>query len=567
MAAPPSLRAAPGAGPAGPVEPAGAMRIALWILGPLLAVVAYFYGLDSIHIPGIGDEALYTQIARVTAASGRWLPLRWEHGINDTKPPMLFWQAIVTTARGTHFNHWTLRGPIVLYSLAVALLAGLLAWRLSGRRATGLLAGMIYLGFLSTVQQGRPFLINAPETFFLFAPLVLVMLAPRLDGRAVLACGLCLGMAALYKSFFLVAAGTAGIGCVLFRRSDLDPGRWLGRYGAFCLAIALIGLAVFSLWLALDPHPELVVRQFVGHENAGKFRAEGFVGGLFTGRYTIFRIWLGDFANAGLYAVLLAGFLVLTLRTRASLTLPEREIWWYVLAFLVVYSFPAQRQENYILPTCAALAVLMALRWQAIGPAWFVVSHALVGVVLLLSLGVRLRIEQLAGARLFTALDYGSVALGLLLVATGLARGPWRRELFPLAVFVVLLSESLFLQPFSRHFSAATCARLDGATVYFPSTSVESQEKYRFVLPGARVAGYVGSPLPWLTESTFVAIRVPYGHPLPGGVRPIEEIRSLRTRHSPREIRDMVLRGRLDLLADRLVIVEPARGAKAAAER
>jgi 4-amino-4-deoxy-L-arabinose transferase-like glycosyltransferase len=565
MAAPERVRAAAAAEAGIPGPPAGPLRAALRVLGPLLAVFAYFFGLDSIHIPGIGDEALYTQIARVTAESGRWLPLRWEHGINDTKPPMLFWQAIVTTARGTHFNHWTLRGPIVLFSLAVALLAGLLAWRLSGRRATGALAGMIYLGFLSTVQQGRPFLINAPETFFLFAPLVLVMLLPRPGLRAVLACGLCLGMAALYKSFFLVAAGTAGVGSALLVRSDLRPGPWLRRYGAFCLAIALIGLALFALWPLLDPDPGQVLRQFVGHENAGKFRWDGFVGGLFTGRYTLLRIWLGDFANAGLYAVLLAGFLVLTVRRRASLSPPERELWGYVLAFLVVYSFPAQRQENYVLPSCAALAVLMALRWESIGAAWFVASHALVGVVLLLSLGVQLRIEQLAGARLFTAWNYGTVALGLLLVAVGLVRGSWRRELFPLAVFVVLVAESSFLQPFSHRFPEATCAQLRGATVYFPSTSVESQEKYRFVLPGARVRGYFGSPLPWLSESTFVAIRVPYGQPLPAGVTPVDEIRSLRTRHSARELRDMIFHGRFDLLADRLVIVRAVTGAQAVA--
>jgi len=149
-------------------------HIALFIVGPLLALTAYFYGLDSIHIPKIGDEPPYLQITRVTAESGSMLPLVWDGGINNTKPPMLFWQGILTTGWGKYWNPWTLRGPVVLYSMVIALVIGLFARKLSGDALTGLMGGLIYLGFLSTIQHGRPFLTNPPETLFLFLPLVVM---------------------------------------------------------------------------------------------------------------------------------------------------------------------------------------------------------------------------------------------------------------------------------------------------------------------------------------------------------------------------------------------------------
>jgi 4-amino-4-deoxy-L-arabinose transferase-like glycosyltransferase len=172
-------------------------NVALFIIGPLVALTAYLYGLDSIHIPKIGDEPPYLQIARVTAESGRMLPLVWEKGINNTKPPMLFWQGILTSGWGKHWNLWTLRGPIVLYSFAIALLIGLFTRSLSGDARAGLVAGLIYLGFLSTIQHGRPFLTNAPETLFLFLPLVIMFRADSTTVRNTLLCGFCFGMAAL----------------------------------------------------------------------------------------------------------------------------------------------------------------------------------------------------------------------------------------------------------------------------------------------------------------------------------------------------------------------------------
>src|SRR5512136_3383375 len=104
-------------------------------LAAAVAVGAYVYGLDSINAPTIGDEPLYIQITRVTAASGRWLPLLSESGITDTKPPFLFWQGIVSTGWGAAWDLWHLRLPVVATSLLTAGLAAWLAARIAGRGA------------------------------------------------------------------------------------------------------------------------------------------------------------------------------------------------------------------------------------------------------------------------------------------------------------------------------------------------------------------------------------------------------------------------------------------------
>src|SRR5512136_2798440 len=106
-------------------------RLAWYGIVAVLAVFTYFYGLDSQHIPKNGDEYPYEHITRLTAASGRLLPLRSElPSIHNTKPPLLFWQGIASTRGGRDWTLYNLRYPSVLYTLLTGLLALLLAWRL-----------------------------------------------------------------------------------------------------------------------------------------------------------------------------------------------------------------------------------------------------------------------------------------------------------------------------------------------------------------------------------------------------------------------------------------------------
>src|ERR1700675_2017611 len=150
-----------------------ATRQGLWLaLALAITLLSYLYPLDGRNILKSPDEGFYVQIARMTAEQGKLLPLVCERGLCNDKPPLLFWQGIASTSWARHWSLWALRLPSVLYTAATALLVALLAGRLAGDGRTAWLAALLFTAALSTVQHGRPFLTNPPETFWLFAPVV-----------------------------------------------------------------------------------------------------------------------------------------------------------------------------------------------------------------------------------------------------------------------------------------------------------------------------------------------------------------------------------------------------------
>ena len=183
----------------------------------VLAVIAYLYGLDGRFIPKNGDESVYFHILRLTASSGSWLPLQSDlDHMRNTKPPMLYWQGIVSTHWGRDWNLWALRLPSVAYSFATAILVYLLGSRLSpyderSREGvqSGVIAALIFLASFSTFRYGRPFLTNAPEVFWLFLPFFLLLYTGRAAFEShwamPLAIGVTMGVGLLYKSFALAA--------------------------------------------------------------------------------------------------------------------------------------------------------------------------------------------------------------------------------------------------------------------------------------------------------------------------------------------------------------------------
>lgn len=532
-------------------------RLAIWCIGPAIAIFAYCYGLDSIHIPNIGDETLYFQICRKTAESGHWLPLVSEKGIRNTKPPLIFWQGIVATNKGKSWTLWRLRLPIVFMTFCIALLAGWLTGRIAGNALVGLLAGLVYLGFMSSVQQGRPFLTNAPETLFLFIPLVVVVTSRELRWPHLLICGLSLGAASLAKSFFLVFAGTFSLGLVLLCRSGFSLPRFIKDHAPFLTAILLIGLGIFSLWFILDPRPDMVFKQFMIGENAGKLKPENFLKDLFVGRYSVWRIWLGDFANAGLYAFLLLGLTIDAFKRRKALSQSEKELWWFILGFLILYTIPTQRQENYILPTCAALAVLLALRWESLPSFWYRLTYGILTILFLGSFWIEYEVNRSLHSSLFSPANYALAGIFAALAIYALIDiRHIGRTMLPVAVLGVLITGSAFLAPFSRHFSPSTSAQLNGKAVYFPSNFQAAQEKYRFILPGADIKGYPGDPSRLDPGVQYAAMMVTETNPPPPGFTPIEAINNLRSRHTNKQIHDILFNQRFDLLVNRLTILE-----------
>ncbi|MGH8459250.1 MAG: ArnT family glycosyltransferase, partial [Nevskiales bacterium] len=78
----------------------------LWIGLAIAVALGYLFGLGGDHIPRNGDELVYAHIARLTAETGHWLPLVSSYDfMRNTKPPVLFWQAMVAGGWG---EHWTL---------------------------------------------------------------------------------------------------------------------------------------------------------------------------------------------------------------------------------------------------------------------------------------------------------------------------------------------------------------------------------------------------------------------------------------------------------------------------
>jgi 4-amino-4-deoxy-L-arabinose transferase-like glycosyltransferase len=517
----------------------------------LFGAVVYLVSIDGLYIPHIGDEAPYIEIARLTAESGSLLPLKTGEGLENTKPPLLYWLGIASTGWGSKWTLLRLRAPIVAFTFATAILTFWLARRLGSSREVAWIAALTFLGFYSSFQYGRPFLINSPETFFVFLSFALFLV---LDSP--LPSGLALGVACLFKSFAL----TGPVGLALL----LAGGR---KRFARAVAVVLVALAVFALWPLLDPDPAAVFRHFVLEENLGKLGGPGYVRGLFIGPYALHWLWLGHFGNAGLFAVPLLFLILSTIRTRASLSREEKSLWILVLSFLVVYSIPSQRQENYLIPTVPALAILIARRWSGLSHSWLrwaaapgvLFSAALLWVVF----GIR-TLALPPGAYAFWHLAVPLLVLGLwigVLAFPGAARVGFHAMVFA-SFLLVATAVAPFEGPLGRYPPRAI-AFLKGKLVYVPSEFISRHERHRFLLPGARIEGYdpadVDSASRLLSSGQHVVVHRALGDGIEGPFRVIGRRFDLRSRQTRGEMWRIVYHRDLDLLVRQELVVRRHR--------
>ena len=212
----------------------------------MVAVLTYLYSLGGLHIPHIGDEAPYIQIVRLTAESDQWLPLRTPPGLENTKPPLLFWLGMVVTDWARQWTLFRLRFPITLFTFLTSWLVFLLARRVAEDTEAGYLAALSFLGFASTLQYGRPFLTNIPETLFAFLPFFLfIYFRDRIASWGIsfwIGVGLSVGLACLFKSFVLIVpVGLAFTWCSLSERR-WDFKAFLQRDAAKLATALLTGL-------------------------------------------------------------------------------------------------------------------------------------------------------------------------------------------------------------------------------------------------------------------------------------------------------------------------------------
>ena len=538
-----------------------------WPLITLVAVFSYFYHLDGLHIPKIGDEAPYYHVTRLTAESGHWLPLQGDYGLQNTKPPLLFWQGLVSTSWATHWTLERLRLPIVFYSLLTALLTYLLAKKISGDQEKGYIAALCFLGFASTFQHGRPFLTNLPETFFIFLSFfLLIYYRERKDQWKLYywaLLGIALGIATLYRSFIVVVP----VGFAMFliqgfeRKWDINA--LVRRDIAPISLMVIVALLCFSLWPLLDPRPENILRQFILGQNVSKLDQGNYFYGLFSGPYPLTRIWLGQLTNAGLLMFVLIGVVVLALRNRAQWSSEERTLWVLVLAYLVVYSVPSQRQENYLLPATPALAVLMSLYWHRFRPrTWGVMFiPILIGVAVLTWLFVNTP-GSVSGFP-----DYGTGAKLFLiaiwiLIAYSIYCARHLQHTLNLLVFFSFILLAVVLSPLEGkpgRYNKETIKEVAGETVYMPAGFGPRHERYRFILPGADIRGYNPKSQRQqenlLQQGYKVGIYLPVNKFCDSRYQVYGRRLDLKTRQTPEEVKDILFNKRLNLLFQQELIV------------
>lgn len=512
----------------------------------VLALVMYAFDLGGENIPRNGDELVYAHIAFMTwlqaHATGAWLPLAssLEH-MRNTKPPLLFWQAMLVPWLGLEWKLLWLRLPSLLYTVANT---ALVVWATRAlardrlRQTTeptpfpktlnpntlGFMAGLIFLGCFSTYRYGRPYLTSAIETFWMNLPLWWLLAhvlrvrrhAPPHDAPSATfkpgpslftVAALSWGMVAGYKSFVLIAPLAATLFVSL---CWLNPTAW--RTWLWRVALSSVcALGLFALWFAVDPEPMSVWQEFVVGENWGKVSAGGpsYLRSALVGSASIWVQALGLLQNGAMLGPLLMALVmwgVLHIRSawRARLrgvVQPQVVLWLYVLMLNVFFMVPSQRSARYLIPLMPMMSVVCAI-WLWRLPHWAqrtamglgtVLSWAGLGFLgLFLWAGWRIDLYPLWGRLgLLLILTLQMLALfrllGTLFSRTGMQSLPaswiWLLGLV-LSVFAWFGLLSAPLHSTANTYAPEVVARLQGAQLATPSNFNGDFERWRFLLPG-----------------------------------------------------------------------------------
>jgi len=484
-----------------------------WLALVLVALAVYLFGLGGAYAPTNGDEMVYIHIARMTAESGHWLPLQSEIvDTRNTKPPLLFWQAMAAGDWGQHWSLFALRLPSIAYTFLTTALLAFFAHRISGRLRTACLAAALYLLFFSTFRYGRVYLTSAPETFWLALPLWWLLwrhlhhAGQRFNASAwgigtYTLLGIAMGLGCAYKSFALAAPTAAALWCAILLSENKV--RWptvvrttLGVTWSTALAVG-----IFALWFVLDPDPASVWQEFVLAENAGKMsNTQGYWHAALFGAYPMWTQLLAYPANAGLlfFAVLGLGWTGLKdafkRQTYARLTPAMGILLTWLVVWLIVFTIPSQRSERYVIPAMPALAIVMALVWEKIPRAWFWVTLAITvpALVMLARIGWVMGDMQIASG-VQVAMILIAACAGLAGATAGFIVKNWCKTATLVACLAVYATFSLMVEPLGTEeagYSAATRQQMQGQRVAVPNGFTGQYERFHFVLPGARITPY-----------------------------------------------------------------------------
>jgi 4-amino-4-deoxy-L-arabinose transferase-like glycosyltransferase len=531
--------------------------LAVWYsLGLLLAVLTYFYALDSLHIPKNGDEYPYAHITRLTAASGHLLPLESQMFMRNTKPPLLFWQGIASTNWGKNWSLLRLRYPSVIYTLLTAVMVFLLGRRLSGQPEIGALASLTFLSFFNVYRYGRPFLTEAPMIFWTFLPIFAVLFwqpwALESSVGMPFLMGLALGMALLYKSFALALPVALALAWWYLDHRRYSLNTFLIRDAGKIVVLGLVSLTLFSLWFWLDPKPMEVFREFVLKENLSRFdpRGQSYLTRLVTGVSSIWGLALGYPVNAGLLLFPVLALFWISFQRRKQLGPGEKMLWMWIISLFVVFSLPSVRSGRYLLSAMPAIAVLCALHWERLSRKAFVASLLVGGTALAAIAYLCLRLHFAIGGASFWGWGYWALlAFTFAVILAGLLASEFTRPAVPAVALLICLSLAAALRPLEGplgRFSSEAQQFVSGKQVWVPCNFVAVDEGYRFLLPGADVHCYDDDGNVALasldTRYTIFAVRLPLDAPEIKNHRVIGQRLELRSRHNSQQLLDM-LRG------------------------
>ena len=473
-------------------------RLIWWWAVAALGVFAYLYGLGGMHIPSTGDEGPYLQITRLTAATGHWLPLIPSEGLGVTKPPLLFWQGVVASNWGQDWELWRFRLPIVGYSLLSALLVFWVTRRISGDNESAAIAGVSFLAFTSIFHHGRPYITNLPEVFFLSLTYFLLLLyRDRSVSRNYffwIGLGVLVGLAAWVRSIFLLAPVGLALSIYLLWQRQWRITEFIKHDAPRLTVFTLTVLAVFGLWFVIDPNPGAIYREFLLGENVSKLKTDGYWSNFFSGPYPVFQVWFGIFRNAGFLALPLLYVFIYSLKNWQKLKHEEHAMWIWVLAFIIVFTVPAQRQDSYVMATMPAVAVILGLHWREIPRAWFylfvlpllAIFAGLIYLMIPISQHV---LPEGSYAPWHYMVPFSGIALALL----ALAYNKWAPRLFIPLIFLAFLSLASVMSPFEGklgHYDEQAISAAAGKTVYVPTNFKSQFEHYHFMLPGAIIRSY-----------------------------------------------------------------------------
>ena len=495
----------------------------LWLALVAAAALTYLFGLGGLYAPTNGDEMVYIHIARMTSESGHWLPLQSEIiDTRNTKPPLLFWQAIVAGNWGQSWSLFALRLPSVLYTFATTALLAFFTHRMSGKLRTACIAAALYLLFFSTFRYGRAYLTSAPETFWLALPMWWVLWlrlrataadanmsnasatagdCDGMDWRAFTLMGIAMGLGSAYKSFALVAPAAAAIWCAWLASAPRFNRSLVTRATAGLTWSTALALGIFALWFVLDPDPASVWQEFVLAENAGKMsNTRGYWHAALFGAYPMWTQLLAYPFNAGLllFTVIGLGWVALRVafkrQTYLQLTPAARVLLAWLVVWLVVFTIPSQRSERYLIPAMPAIAVAMALAWDRIAKVWFWITlAALVPALVMLARVAWVMGEMQIATNLQIAITFIALGIGITGATTGFLIKSWSKPATLVSMLAVYAGFALMVHPLGSEtagYSAAVKGQIKTKRLAVPNGFTGQFERFHFVLPDTRITPY-----------------------------------------------------------------------------